>query len=118
MATQPKSLSDIALYSHEEADSRIFVHAKRMTVKGNKSLMIKANDTDVVIAMPVLFPLKEIGLKYLWIAYGQGLNTRWIPVHQLAENVGTSRSSGMPFFHAFTGCDIVSAFRGKERKFA
>ena len=24
----------------------------------------------------------------------------------------------MPFFHAFTGCDIVSAFRGKRKKAA
>ena len=119
MAPQPKSLSDITPCSHEEAGSRIFVHAKSIAVEGNKSLIIKENDTDVVvIAMSVMLSLKEIGLEYLWIAYGQGKNTRWIPIHQLVENVGTSRSSGMPFFHAFTGCDVVSAFRGKGKKTA
>ena len=52
--------------------------------------MIKANDTYVVvIAMSVVLSLKEIGLEYLWIAFGQGKNTRWISVHQLVENVGT-----------------------------
>lgn len=81
--------------------------------------MIKANDTDiVVIAMSVMLSLMEIGLECLWIAHGLGKNTRWIPVHQLVENVGTSRSNGMPFFHAFTGCDVVSAFRGKGKKTA
>lgn len=35
--------------------------------------MIKANDSDVVvIAMYAMLSLKEIGLEYLWIAYGQG----------------------------------------------
>ena len=34
------------------------------------------------------------------------------------ENIGLTRASGLPFFHAFTGCDVVSAFRGKDKKSA
>lgn len=71
IATQPKSLSEIKPGGHEEADSQIFVHAKSIAVQGNKSLMIKSNDTDVVvIAMSFMLSLKEIGLEFLWISYG------------------------------------------------
>ena len=40
-----KPLGDISLCSHEEADTRIFLHAKNATVDGSKTLIIKANDT-------------------------------------------------------------------------
>ncbi|KAJ7371262.1 hypothetical protein OS493_027378 [Desmophyllum pertusum] len=46
--------------SHEKADSRIFVHARDATTDGSKSIIIKANDTDVlVIAISVLPSLQE-----------------------------------------------------------
>ncbi|XP_050721179.1 uncharacterized protein LOC127001053 [Eriocheir sinensis] len=45
-------------------DTRIFVHGKDATTEGIKSLMIKANDTGVlVIAVPVLQSLQELGLE-------------------------------------------------------
>lgn len=43
---------------------------------------------------------------------------RWIPVHDLCQCIGRERSRGILFFHAFTGCDVVSAFRGKGKKTA
>ena len=33
-------------------------------------------------------------------------------------SIGLKKSKGLPFFHAFTGCDIVSGFRGKGKKTA
>ena len=43
--------------NHEEADTRIFVHIKHAVVEGITSVMIKADDTDVlVIAVSVFFP--------------------------------------------------------------
>lgn len=43
---------------------------------------------------------------------------RWIPVHDLCQCIGRERRRGILFFHAFTGCDVVSAFRGKGKKTA
>ena len=58
MATQPNSLNEISPCSHEEADSLIFVHGKSIEVEGSKSLMTKANNTNVVVvAMSVMLPL-------------------------------------------------------------
>ena len=105
--------------THEEADSRIFVHARDAVMDGAHSIIIRPNDTNVhVIAVSVMPLLQGIGLECMWLAFGQGTSLRWIPVHDVAEAIGPERASGLPFFHAFTGCDTVSAFRGKGKKTA
>ena len=114
-----KSLDAVSPCCHEEADTRIFVHARDATTDGSKSIIIKANDTDVlVIAISVLPSLQELGLENMWIAFGQGAKARWIPVHEVVSAIGPEKARGIPYFHAFTGCDVVSAFRGKGKKTA
>ena len=49
--------------------------------------------------------------------FGKGKDFRWIPVHQTTRALGP-RCRALPFFNAFTGCDTVSAFVGKEKKSA
>ncbi|KAJ8415665.1 hypothetical protein AAFF_G00402220 [Aldrovandia affinis] len=112
------NLAGVAPCSHEEADTRIFVHARHATEAGSKVIMVKASDTDVVvIAVSVLQALQELGLQQLWVAFGQGQHLRWVPVHDLCCTLA-EKSKGMLFFHAFTGCDVISAFRGKGKKSA
>lgn len=78
------NLAGVAPCSHEESDTRIFVHARHATEAGSKVIMVKASDTDVlVIAVSVLQALQELGLQQLWLAFGQGQNLRWIPIHDL-----------------------------------
>ena len=102
--------------NHEEADTRIFLHA---VAGGHKQVIIKANDTDVLVLAVSMFPmLCELGIEKLWISFGQGANHRWIPVQDVCRVIGLKKSKGIPFFHAFTGCDVVSAFRGKGKKAA
>jgi hypothetical protein len=114
-----KSLDAAAPCCHEEADTRIFVHGRDATAAGSKSLVIKANDTDVlVIAVSKLPSLQRLGLEKMWIAFGQGANARWIPVHEVVSAIGPEKASGILYFHAFTGCDVVSSFHGKGKKSA
>uniref|UniRef100_H3AU70 Uncharacterized protein n=1 Tax=Latimeria chalumnae TaxID=7897 RepID=H3AU70_LATCH len=113
ISNQMICLEDMAPCTHEEADTRIFIHARHATMEGNKVLMIDANDTGVVvIAISVLSSLKELGLEKMWIAFGQ-----WIPINDIVSTIGHVKASGIPFFHAFSGCD-VSAFHGKGKKSA
>ena len=108
-----RSLDAVAPCSHEEADTRVFVHARDATSQGSKSITIKANDTDVVvIAVSTMPSLQELGLEKLWIAFGQGASARWTPVHDVVSSIGPEKVGGILFFHAFTGCDVVSGFRG------
>ena len=107
-----------ALCSHEETDTSIFVHARHATKAGSKVIMVKASDTDVVvIEVSMLQVLQELGIQDLWVAFGQSQNMRWIPVHDL-YNALAENSTGVLFFHAFTGWDVVSAFPGKGKKSA
>ena len=113
------SLVELAPCTHEEANKRIFLHAWHAAREGYKSLMIDANDTDIiVIAISQMPSLKTIGLEQMWIRFGKGEHTRWIPIHDLVSTLGPEKTNGMLFFHAFTGCDVVSGFNGKGKKTA
>ena len=35
---------------------------------------------------------------------------KWIQIHELLYAIGPARASGMMYSHAFTCCDVVSAF--------
>ena len=41
-----------------------------------------------------------------------------MPIHAIVDGIGSERASGLLYFHAVTGCDVVSAFRGKGKKSA
>lgn len=57
------NLAGVATCSHEEADMRIFVHARHATEAGSKIIMVKASDIDVlVIAVSVLQALQKLDL--------------------------------------------------------
>ena len=60
--------------------------------------------------------LQDLGLENLFIAFGQGASTRWIPVHEVVSSIGLEKVGGILFFHAFTGCDVVSGFHGKREE--
>ena len=43
---------------------------------------------------------------------------RWIPAHELYRSIGPEKGRGITLFHGFTGCDVVSAYRGKGKESA
>ena len=104
--------------SHEEADTRIFVHLKHaIETDMINSACILSNDSDIVILSIAFFEeLKTLGLEKLWVSFGTSKNRRWFPIHDLTTRLGPNKSKGLLFFHAFSGCDTVSGFRGKGKK--
>ena len=119
ISIKSKSLEGVAPCSHEEADSRIFVHARDETLQSSESIVIEANDTVVIIAVATLPSLQGLGLQTMWIPFGQGASARWIPVHDIVSAIGSEKTSGILYFLAFhTGCDVVSSFHGKANKSA
>ena len=113
------NLEEVTPCTHEEADMRIFVHARHAATEGYKSLMIEANDTDIIVIVISPMPsLAAIGLEKMWVAFGKGEHRRWIPIHELVSAIGPEKASGMLFFYAFTGCDVVSSFNAKRKKIA
>lgn len=102
--------SFISPCNHEEADTRVFLHVNDMSLQGHSKITVRTVDTDVlVIAVSVFARLKE-QLEELWIDFGTGKHRQFIPIHVIFSNLGKSKALGLPFFHAFTGCDQVSYF--------
>lgn len=110
-----QDVSDLQGCTHEEADTRMFLHAGYAAKHDVSDAIICSSDTDVVVIAVSLF--QRLGLKTLWIDFGRGKDHRWIPIHEIASAMGT-KSSGLCFFHAFSGCDTVSSFHGKGKKSA
>ena len=111
-----QDVSSLAPCTHEEADTRMFLHAIDAANKGHRRLMLRTVDTDVVVlavSTVVLLDNTE-----LWIAYGTGKHLRYIPAHHIATSLGAEKARALPMFHAFTGCDTVSSFAGRGKKTA
>ena len=101
--------------THEEAGMRLFIHARDVASEGCKNVIIKSTDTDVVVIGVTLF--NDLNVEYLWIAFSRGKSFRRVPIHEISLSLGP-RAKALTFFHSFTGCDTVSAFRGKVKKSA
>ena len=115
MSKSRKYFGGISPCSHEEADTRIFVHAKNATKDGSQTRIIKLKDTDFIV-LTVSITLQQLSLEKMWIVFGQATDFRWIPVDDIADVIGPERARWILFFHAFTGCDVVSAFCSKGKR--
>lgn len=108
--------SYMAPCSHEEADTRMFLHLADAARSGLKRAIIRTVDTDVLILAVALY--HKLDLSELWIAFGAGSSFRYIAVHDLVASMDPTLCQYLPVFHAFTGCDTVSSFTGKGKKTA
>ena len=113
LPAQRTNLELLAPCTHEEADTRLMVHALDSASNGYKRLKIGSNDTDVVvlaIAIANTLPADQV-----WVTYGTGKNVH--PAHTVATSLG-QKASVLLMFHALTGCDTVSFFGGRLKKTA
>ena len=75
---------------HEEADDRILTHISHMTLTSKvRNLVICSTDTNVFVSAlyHYLQKWKRLGLKELWIAFGVGKTSRYIPLHSFEGRV-------------------------------
>ena len=104
--------------SHEEADSRIIVHLLHALAAHHKTIMIRVNDTDVVVILiGHFFCIQESYPDVdLWVAFGTGKDFRHYHINHICNQLGREMSCSLLLYHAYTGCDTVSAFFGKGKK--
>jgi len=107
-------IAQLSPCTHEEADTRIFLHVADVVRARYSKILIKTVDTDVVV-LAIAFQQKIACLE-LWVAIETGQHLRYTSAHELACVLGPERVCALPLFHAFTGCDTVSAFVGWERR--
>ena len=97
--------------SQEEADTRIILHAKH-AAPPMSSIIIVAEDADIIILC--LAFQQDIGCD-LYVKCGTATRTRYINIRKVSEALGQDVCRALPGFHAFTGCDTVSAFSGRGK---
>ncbi len=110
--------SGLAPCSHEEADSRIMLHVADQVGQGYTKISVRTVDTDIVILSVATARKLMPELSELWVAFGTAKSFRYLPTHDICNALGPRRSLALPLFHAFTGCDTVSAFAGKGKQSA
>ncbi|KAG7161296.1 putative Glycosyl-transferase for dystroglycan-containing protein, partial [Homarus americanus] len=90
-----KDTANLAPCNHEEADTRMMVHAADALECGHRRILIRTVDTDVVILAVALANEQS----------------------EIPKALGPEKSRALPVFHAITGCD-TAAFAGHSKKTA
>ena len=105
-------LTNLAPCSHEEADTCLFLHIAHAVQKGYRKLCLCIGDTDVVVLAIAMF--SQINPDELWLALGTGSNFCYIAIHDVVCGMDPRTCVALPIFHAFTGCDTISSFGGRQ----
>ena len=116
ISREERDVSTLGPCDHEEADTRIFLHMADAIQHGHSRFMVRTVDTDVVVL--AVAACSKHNISELWVAYGVGKGFRYLGAHEIARALGPAKAVSLPMFHAFTGCDTVSFFRGKGKKSA
>lgn len=96
---------------HEEADTRMLLHADHA---GDfyDNVVIRSRDTDVFVTA---IAVSECISAKLFLHMGPWSDFRIVNVSDVSQQLGKSVSDALIGLHCFTGCDSVSAFRGKGK---
>ena len=106
--------------NHEEADTRIVVHLLHALEHGLRTIKVRTADSDVIaILVGAFFDLISAQPSAdIWVAFGTGKNFRFYSINTICSSIGEPRARALPVFHAWSGCDTTSAFRGRGKKSA
>lgn len=96
--------------SQEEADTRMILHAKHASDEGYKTIIVVSEDTDVfVLCMSFANHIQG----NLYQKRGTKPRVVYMDIKKLRSSLGSKLSQALIGFHAYTGCDTVSAFSGR-----
>lgn len=98
--------------NHEEADTKLILHAIDATAHGATELNIHSPDTDVLVLAIRRYP--EL-CKNTSFVIGTGQRHRKINLEPIFQALGPIRAAALPTFHAFSGADITGSFSGKGK---
>ena len=103
---------------HEEVDRKIVIHLKDALDRGCSTCLVRTVDTDVVVILIGKYHslTSQHQMQAIWVAFGIGKNFMYLDVNAICQTLGNERSSALPIFHSFTGCETPAAFFGKGKK--
>jgi hypothetical protein len=104
---------DLLASTHEEADTRVFLHTAACVHRGCTRVVIIASDTDIAVIAVYLFQrLADAGLAELYIK----TKDYYIPIHDVVRSFSIHETQMLPLLHALSGCDTTSFFFGKGKR--
>ena len=99
--------------AHDEADTRVAFHAVHVEQLNPGNIVIRCNDTDILIIM--LSNIQKFSQSHVWLDMGLDYNSRiFIDVKGTADKLNFIQA--LPGIYAFTGCDYTPAFLRKGKK--
>ena len=99
--------------NHEEADTKLLLHAKHAAENGERTIVIKSPDTDVAV-LACHFS-NQIPARLLIMKKAK-TRVVYLDVKAISDAAGPQLCDALPGLHAFPGCDSVSSFSGKGKK--
>ena len=110
LSSAPCDLAGLMSCTHEEADTRMFVHATYGAEHGMNKILLRTVDTYVAVICISL--AQKIGCHCLWFACTR---FRHLDATAMVQALGEAKCGGLPAFHALTGCDVTLSFAGKGK---
>lgn len=99
--------------THEEADTRLFLHAEHVSKSGGyKAIIIAAEDTDVFVLALALSSSISVPL---FQRSGTQNRQTFTNISMVSHALGKDVCNALPALYSFTGCDSVSSFTGKGK---
>jgi len=87
-------LTSLAPCNHEEADSRMLLHASHAAQRGHHAILIRTVDTDVVV-LAVSLAQRFQSEDKLWVAFGTGQSFRYLAAHEIAAGLGREKARAL-----------------------
>lgn len=97
---------------HEEADTKMILHAIDASADGATELTIHSPDTDVLVL--AIRRYTDLCSNSSFVT-GKGTNHRRIKLGPIAHALGPAKVAALPAFHALTGADNTGCFAGKGK---
>lgn len=95
--------------SHEEADTKIVLHAINAKDRGAATLLVFAQDTDILVLLVRRYPKLPENTFFV------PLSGELIAVQDIFNSLGALKASALPGFHAISGCDSTGTLHGKGK---
>ena len=121
LSSAPSDLAGLMSCIHEEADSRMFVHATDGAEHGMNKILLRTVDTaekNLTYCSQGISMAQKIGCDCFLFAFGSGTSPtfRYLDATAMAQALGDAKCGGLPAFRALTGCDVTSSFAGKVKR--
>ena len=98
---------------HEEADTRIILHALDAIANGYDRVLVHCQDTDVLLLM--IHFLGHYNAE-VWMMSGTSRQKKYYPINKISQKLSQTVVENILGFHALTGCDSTSSFTGFGNK--